>query len=315
MTLRLDPRFPLVWRSPTSLQFGVDDPRARFDRVTIAEERLIAALAVGATPEGIDVIGRQSGLTAAQITRFRVSIQPVLEAVEPATPRPAVVVAGTGPTADRLAWRLREAGLDPKPTGERPGDAVAAPALRTVPLSVVVGHFVLDPEFFGLWLRRDIPHLPIVFGDASVRIGPLIEPGNGPCLYCLERHRTDADPAWPAIASQLWGRRSAAETPFLASEAATMAARIVERRLAGTALPGGGVGRAATGPVKSYTIDAATGATRRRSHVRHPECSCAGIVEPPVSVPVQPGTGSAHSRRPARPPTPTTRGGGLSVPA
>ncbi len=310
MTLRLDPRYPLVWRSPTSLQFGVDDPPARFDTVTIAEERMIAALAVGATPAGIRVIGMQSGLTAARVAEFQSTISPVLETVEPAVPRRIVVVAGAGPTADRLAWRLEEAGLDARPTGERPEDAVAAPALSAAPLAIVVGHFVLDPDFFGLWLRRDIPHLPIVFGDTSVRIGPLIEPGAGPCLYCLDRHRTDADPAWPAIASQLWGRRSAAETPFLASEAATVAARIAERRLAGTTVTG-----TAAIPAKSHTIDAATGAIRRRSHVRHPDCACGGIVQPRVSVPVLPENGSAHSRRSAGPPTPTTTGAGLSVPA
>ena len=182
MTLRLDPRYPLVWRSPTSLQFGVDDPPARFENVTIAEERMIAALEVGATPAGLVVIGTQSGLTAAEVADFQAAIRPALESVEPSAPARIVVVSGVGPTADRLAWRLREAGLDPRPTGERPGDAVATTARRGAPLAVVVGHYVLDPEFYGLWLRRDVPHLPIVYGDTSVRIGPLIEPGSGPCL-------------------------------------------------------------------------------------------------------------------------------------
>lgn len=307
MTLRLDPRLPLVWRSTTSLQFGVDDPPARLEKVTLAEERMIAALTVGTTPAGLRLIGLQSGLTADQVAAFQSTLRPVLETVEPVTPPRTVVVAGVGPTADRLTWRLTEAGLDPKPTGERPQDAVAAPSLCAAPLAIVVGHYVLDPEFFGLWLRRDIPHLPLVYGDTSVRIGPLIEPGVGPCLYCLERHRTDADPAWAAIAPQLWGRRSTAETPFLASEAATLAARIAERRLAGGVTPGA--------VATSSTIDAATGATRRRRHVQHPDCSCGGILEAPVSVPVRPGSGSARSRRPAGPPKPTTRGGDLSVPA
>jgi bacteriocin biosynthesis cyclodehydratase domain-containing protein len=323
-TLRLDPRYPLVWRSPTSLQLGVDRPRARFDQVTIAEERMLAALAVGSTARGIEVIGRNSGLTRAQVAEFQAAIHPALApAEEPAVSSPAaartVVISGAGPTADRLAWRLTEAGLDPRPTGVRPDDAVAAPALRAAGLAVVVGHYVLDPEFYGLWLRRDIPHLPIVFGDTGVRIGPLVEPGAGPCLYCLDRHRTDADPAWPAIASQLWGLRSTAETPFLASEAATAAARLVVDRLAGRAVP------AAT----SITIDAATGRQSQGGHLRHPDCGCAGIpaAEAPaaelsalaVSAPAPRGTSTARSGHPARRsaarPSPTRRGEGLSVPA
>lgn len=310
MTLRLDPRYPLVWRTPTSLQFGVDDPPVRLENVTIGDERMIAALTVGATPTGVELIGTQSGLTKAEVARFQLAIRPALESVAPAPPPRIVVVAGTGPTVDRLGWRLREAGLDPRPTGERPSDAIAAPALRTAPLAIVVGHYVLDPEFYGLWLRRDIPHIPIVYGDTSVRIGPLIEPGCGPCLYCLDRHRTDADAAWPAIASQLWGRRSTAETPFLASEAATVAARIAVRRLAART-----VSDVPRMLAKTITIDAATGATSRRSQVTHPECACRGIDGTPVSVRALPGTGTARSPRSAARPTPTTKGEGLCVPA
>ncbi|HEU4849279.1 MAG TPA: TOMM precursor leader peptide-binding protein [Terrimesophilobacter sp.] len=316
MTLRLDPRYPLVWRSPTSLQLGVDEPRARFDHVTVAEERLLAALTVGSTATGIQVIGANSGLTKAQIAGFQTAIVPALETAQgsPAKGSPAashtVVVSGAGPTADRLAWRLTEAGLDPRATGASPGDAVAAPALRSAAIAVVVGHYVLDPEFYGLWLRRDIPHLPIVFGDTGVRIGPLVEPGAGPCLYCLDRYRTDADPAWPAIASQLWGLRSTAETPFLASETATVAARLLANRLAGLPAP------AAT----SITIDAATGEQSRQGHVAHPDCGCAGLTElesgrPVVSERAPRGTSRADSRRSAARSRRTTRGADVSVPA
>lgn len=318
MTLRLDPRYPLVWRSPTSLQLGIDEPRARLDHVTVAEERLLAALAVGSTATGIGVIGANSGLTKAQIAAFQTTVRPALETGDncPVNPH-TVVISGTGPTADRLAWRLTEAGFDPRPTGVRPDDAVAAPRLRSAALAVVVGHYVFDPEFYGLWLRRDIPHLPIVFGDTGVRIGPLVEPGTSPCLYCLDRHRTDADQAWPAIASQLWGLLSTAETPFLASEAATVAARLILDRLAGRAVP----------VATSTTIDAATGEQSRQGHVAHPDCGCAGIVglaEPAtftklpglaVSEQVPRGTSTAGSPRSADHLRPTTRGAGRSVPA
>lgn len=311
-TLRLDPRYPLLWRSPTSLQLGVDAPPARFGNVTIAEERMLAALTVGATSAGLGVIGANSGLTKTQVARFHTAVRPALLTEEPvSTARRTVVVSGSGPTADRLVWRLREGGLDPRPTGESPDDAVAAPALGEAPLAVVVGHYVLDPAFSGLWLRRDVPHLPVVYGDTSVRIGPLVEPGSGPCLHCLERHRADADPAWPAIAAQLWGLRSTAETPFLASEAATAAARIALNRLAGLPTPVSAPSPASS----SITIDAVTGAIERRTHVPHPECSCGGIAGSTVSEPARRGTATGRSPRSAGRPRPTTTGAGLSVPA
>jgi hypothetical protein len=34
MILRLDPRFPMVWRTPTSVQLGIDPPLVILDPVT-----------------------------------------------------------------------------------------------------------------------------------------------------------------------------------------------------------------------------------------------------------------------------------------
>ena len=331
MILRLDRRYPLVWRSPTSLQLGVDDPPVTLADVTIAEERMLAALTVGATRPGLSLIGTESGLSERQVAQFHRRVFAALEKPDSAE-ESSIVISGTGPTVDRLAWRLSEAGLVPRLVGVRPDSAVSTPALCSVPFAIAVAHYVLDPEFYGLWLRRDIPHLPVVFGDTSVRIGPVIEPGKGPCLYCLDRQRTDADPAWPAIASQLWGTRSTAEVPFVASEVATIAARLTLRFV--RELP--------YAVATSFTLDVATGDVTPRHWLPHPECACSGIagaagfsaesvvaasVEaasvgaasvgagPVGAGPVRPGTGTARSRRRVARPTATTRGAVASVPA
>lgn len=275
MILRLDPRYPIVWRSPDSLQIGVDDPPVTIAGVTTAEERMLAALTVGATRPGLSLIGTQSGLTEREVSRFHRLVAPALESPEQKH-RPMVVVAGAGATVDRLAYRLTEAGLSPRLVGRSPSGAVTTPMLRGAPFAIAVAHYVLDPEFYGLWLRRDMPHLPIVYGDTSVRVGPVIEPGSGPCLYCLDRHRTDADPAWPAIASQLWGTRSTAESPLLASEAATMATRLALTHLRGLPEEAG----------TSFTIDAVSGETTSRHWLPHPECACWGIAGAPTGSPV-----------------------------
>ena len=161
--------------------------------------------------------------------------------------------------------------------------------------SLLLSHYVVEPELFGYWLSRDIPHLPIVFSDTGVQVGPFIEPGTGPCLYCLELHRTDADPARTAIASQLWGRTSPAEVPLVTSEVVALATRLVTRRLAGPPAD------AAT----SVFLDSATGEATTRQWVRHPDCGCEAL----------PGNDSApaHQRGPAR--TAPRRGAAASVPA
>ena len=294
MTLVLDPRFPLVWRSPDSLQLGVDAPRVIMNTVTTAHERMLAALAVGVTPSGLALIGSEGGLSTEQIAAFHRDIQPAL-AVQSMAPHSTIAITGDGPTADRLEWRLREAGLETRRSHPMDDDT------GVTDIALVLGHYVLDPDVRQHWLRRDVPHLPVIFGDTSVTIGPFIEPGDGPCLYCLELHRMDADPAWPALASQLLGKRSAAETPFFASEAATIAARMVLTRAT----------RLATRWATSVTVDAATGELTRRPWSRHQECGCAGI--PDVSGLRRQESAMQSSRPVAGRSMPTRRGGDASV--
>jgi bacteriocin biosynthesis cyclodehydratase domain-containing protein len=111
-----------------------------------------------------------------------------------------------------------------------------------------------------------VPHLPVVLTESGVVIGPLVRPGDGPCLHCLELHHRDADPAWPAIAAQLLGRRGHVESAAAASEAAGVVARIVLGWVDGAE-----VGRA------SIRIDAATGERTERTRGTHPDCGCLGV--------------------------------------
>lgn len=259
MVLRLDPRLPLVWRTPTSLQLGVSQPVVVLDDVTVATERMLAALAGGVPHSGLGMIGRAAGVDQREVDRLLAQLSPALlrEHAEPAAR--VVVVTGEGPTAEAVTRLLAAEGLTVR-IARTVADAEGEPC----DLAVAVAHFVLEPELHGLWLRRDTAHLAIVVGDTAATVGPLVEPGRTACLYCVQRHTTDADPAWPAIASQLWGRRAAADTALLASEAAAIAARRV-------------VGWFAVGAVSASgqtSLDAATGATTTVAFEPHPACGC-----------------------------------------
>jgi hypothetical protein len=48
-----------------------------------------------------------------------------------------------------------------------------------------------------------VDHLPVVIDEDRVRVGPLVQPGRTPCVGCHDLHRTDWDPAWPALIHQL----------------------------------------------------------------------------------------------------------------
>ena len=261
MALRLDPQLPVVWRTPTSVQFGVTRPAVVLENLDLAAEKMIAALGSGVSRSGLGMIGRSAGASDAAIDQLLDRLKPAMlaeRAIEPHT----VVVTGVSRFASRLVTLLADAGVT-----VLVAHSVTAAELAECELAVVVAHFVVEPELLGTWLRRDVPHLPVVLGDSSAAIGPFVEPGRSACLYCLQLHARDADAAWPAIASQLWGRRSPADTELLASEGAAIAARDVLARLAG------GVGVRST----QLAIDAQSGAQSQRSFEVHPQCGC---VEP-----------------------------------
>ncbi len=257
MVLRLDPRLPLIWRTPQSLQFGLDHPRVVLEAVSPADERVIAALVTGVSGTGARMIGRSAGLDDPAFDALMRTLAPALEHPAPRLGPASALVSGDGETTRRIRAMLEAAGM-----ALIPDEPDAEPEI-----AVIVAHFVIEPEDHGRWLRRDIPHLAVVIGDETVRIGPIIRPGAGPCLHCLERHHTDADPAWPAMASQLWRRRSVLDSSLVAQEVATTVARLVLAQRVVHRIE----------PLTSIEIDAATGDRMLREWQTHPDCGCASL--------------------------------------
>jgi bacteriocin biosynthesis cyclodehydratase domain-containing protein len=261
MVLRIDPGIPMVWRTPTSVQFGVDVPRLVLGEVTQAYERMLAALDAGVSPSGWQMLARDAGLDPGEAERLLARLAPVMTS-DPRPPAHRVLVTGEGALAGELAAQLADAGLLAG-TGDPDPDLV-----------VLVASWVITPEDHGAWLRRDIPHLPIVALDGSVTVGPFVEPGRGPCLYCVHLSRVDADPAWPAIATQLWGRPSPALTRTAVAATAAFAARRIRARLDAGPADTAVAWRLADGGLAD---DA--GAITSQERRRHPRCSCAAPSE------------------------------------
>jgi len=299
MVLRIDPRYPLVWRSPSSVQLGVAAPVVVLHEVSTADELMLSALLAGVSRPGLAMIARGGGVDDDAAAAL-------LDAVSPALERPVqrrrntVTLVGAGLTATRIAAALAGEGV----RVNLAADASAAAAAGG-DLAVAVGHFVLAPELHGLWLRRDIPHLPVVLSDTSSTVGPVVEPGIGPCLYCLQRYRTDADPAWPALSAQLWGRRAAIETTLVANEIAAAASRAAIARL--------DAGHAASAH-SSVEIDVRSGRSTVRFWSPHPRCGCTG-----VSAAALPENGSLAAApddtRPSSFPSPPTTDSAFAEPA
>jgi len=145
----------------------------------------------------------------------------------------------------------------------------SAPAGARPHLTVLVEHGVANPVRARPLVREDLAHLSVVIGDVAVSVGPLVVPGTGPCLRCLDLHRCDADPRWPAVATQVAAApREGVETSLAALAAAIAVGQVLayldERPVAtlGAALE----------------VDAVAAVPIRRGWEPHPECGCARVV-------------------------------------
>ena len=283
MVLKVREGVPLVWRSPSSLQFGVDEPLVVLDEVDAGTERMVAALVGGISSTGFDMMARGAGVSTDAAAELLSQLEPVLapEAADASARRARVAVSGDGPLADELRRVLRD-------------ERVLAESDQSTPdLAVIVAGWVISPEDHGTWLRRDIPHLPVVVGDGGVTVGPLVEPGDGPCLYCVQLARTDDDPAWPAIATQLWTRPTPELSGVAVVEAAGFVARTVLERL-----------RRGVGDAVSRRLASSTGEVSSRVWMRHAMCRCAAPAESDWAPAADPGSRSA-----------TTTAAAVAVPA
>ncbi|GGF41531.1 hypothetical protein GCM10011519_14180 [Marmoricola endophyticus] len=82
---------------------------------------------------------------------------------------------------------LEQTGLLPRPDGE---DADAA---------LLVGFGEPARELTDPWVYAGLPHLVVRLHATEAVVGPLVVPGAGACLRCLDAYRTVDDPRWPQL--------------------------------------------------------------------------------------------------------------------
>ena len=241
MVLKLAGDLPMLWRTPSSVQFGSREPVVVIEGVGDGETRLLGALAAGISESGFAMLARTARVGAEDADRLLRELAPAMETV-PAT-RSRVAVMGDSLLARTVAGLLGESLSEPEHAD----------------LVVLVADWVIAPADHLRWLNRDVPHLPVVVAERTVGVGPFVVPGLSPCLYCVHLARSDRDPAWPAVATQLWGR---APRELGRTEVAETAAFVVRRIIEG---PGESGTAWEVGPE-------GVSATRWS---RHPGCRCA----------------------------------------
>ncbi len=240
--------------SPDDVAWGLlrpdDDPAVRSRRRSAA---CVGVVGLGPTGRGI-----AAGLAAAGIGTVLLD--------DERSVRPADV----GVTGYRWSdvGRPREEATVRAMRDVAPAVLVDGPA--TPGVLVVVEGAAADPARGERLVALDVTHLSVVVREADTVVGPLVVPGSGPCLRCLDLHRTDLDPAWPLLLSQLVGTDPGEPGP-VAAVAAGLAVAAVLGVVDG--LP----------PVvgRTWEVGLPDAVPRERTWVPHARCGCAGLPDEP----------------------------------
>lgn len=250
--LRLASSSPPLWRTPSSVQLGADDPRP-LEAVSPWQERLLDALVTGIPDARLRPLARELGATDTDADEF---LARIARALEPSpAPAPAVRVEVPHDMArdqvEALLSALASAGVrvsEVAPWALPPGRE---------PILLVASRLV-DPHRAARLMADDVPHLAVELAGDRSTVGPFVRPGRSACLSCLHSHRRDADPQWPLVAAQLLGRSCTQTDPLVLVESAVVAAHL---------LRSGETDR-------SVVISAGDARREWRAHRPHPRCLC-----------------------------------------
>jgi bacteriocin biosynthesis cyclodehydratase domain-containing protein len=183
-----------------------------------------------------------------------------------------VLVVGAGSLPALLAQALRQAGVGLVTSGRYAADAPTG-APPDVAVLVAVGALAADAA--TAWVRTRVPHLPVVLHGTSAEVGPLVVPGTGPCLRCLDLTRADHDPAWPAVLAQLAPAavgppaEVSGETSLVYATAGLAAMTVL------AALDGHD-----SAPATSFRIGLSVPRLSERVWAPHPQCDCPAGASP-----------------------------------
>lgn len=274
--VQIDPDRALCWEEGATLRVGFDEAIARVRPASRQAQRLVRALVSGVRQSDLDdmIEAVDRGRRTAQRLRLRREFDEVLEGLEPVLVRHERAPEPTSlPAPIRTAIRAALADDGREVRGIRESlraDWLCSFESGPAPpeLAIQVLRFLEPLERTRRWLGEGIPQLLIRFTDTTVLVGPLVSAHGAPCHGCEVLALTEADPALPSIAAQLYGRVPSTESPQLSWLAGAVAASYVRAWQEGAlwvhdsqlALPAAG--------------GCIAGLPTLRRIAPHPECGC-----------------------------------------
>lgn len=160
-----------------------------------------------------------------------------------------------GALASQLEQVLMQHGFSPSPPDRR------------CQLLVPLGSQVLPPRLNSYFLQQNFNFLPVLARDGGWLIGPLTVPGLSQCSTCLDLYLSEADPAWPTLATQLLCQPVAASSQSVARHCINIVAQVVASFFSGS--------EHWLGRYLEFSQADLVGFSQVLSP--HPECGCSGL--------------------------------------
>lgn len=160
-----------------------------------------------------------------------------------------------GALASQLEQALMQHGFSPSPPDQR------------CQLLVPLGSQVLPPRLNSYFLQQNFNFLPVLARDGGWLIGPLTVPGLSQCSTCLDLYLSEADPAWPTLATQLLCQPVAASSQSVARHCINIVVQVVASFFSGS--------DHWLGRYMEFSQADLVGSTQVLSP--HPECGCGGL--------------------------------------
>ena len=252
---------PVLWRTPSSVQVGVDDPPLVVENIPDRAAPLLHALQSGVSTDGFELLAQQLRVPLSSAHHLANSFSPAFH-TDPSEPKPRFIVTGPGVARRIVADTLRSWGfVATLASHPRPSQSKA--------IHLLVADYVIDPQWLPRYGAGRSRHLPLVFSDRSITAGPLITPGSTPCLSCRELFLRENNPHWLALGSQLWGTTAPTSTEPLARLSAMLVAVSVGQMKI-PAVAGN------SGPL-IVRFSPASETLSAESAAFHPDCRCRGL--------------------------------------
>ncbi len=234
---RLLPGTPILVQPGNSVRVGIDPADSlllEFDAAVSAHSvaALLRSLEDTCTTDTFARRARRAGLHDDDLDLVLSSLVAAGRAVvdvDRRTPEFRILIHGQGPISEQLTSSLGGTGRSARRTMRRLPDG-SLDAIDT-DLVILTDFVVHDPRVVFALTRARIPHLLVRVRDGVGIVGPLVLPGLSSCLMCADRHRSDADPEWPALAVQLI-RTSGQASPTILAMTTAIAHSQIERLVA-----------------------------------------------------------------------------------